>query len=68
MTDFDERINDIEKRLVALEEITNRITCDDMKAGRSPHKCPVCGGSGFLIKIIECIDCHACEGKGIVWA
>lgn len=46
---------------------------------RSPHKCPVCEGSGKdknklvaepydqTIKILVAPACHSCEGKGIVW-
>ncbi len=38
---------------------------------KSPHKCPVCDGSGGvkhpLTGLIEPAKCHVCEGKGIVW-
>lgn len=40
----------------------------------TPHKCPVCEGSGLIAETTEggrnthSVDCHACEGKGIVWS
>lgn len=63
-----------ESRLEKLEEIIQRIYEDDMKAGRKPHKCPVCDGVAINCEIgkihglpIKSNKCHACEGKGIVW-
>lgn len=34
-----------------------------------PYKCPVCCGDGIrhIIGSIQKGQCHACEGKGIVW-
>jgi len=72
MADFDERIADLEKRLIALEERSN-IAC------RIPHICPICSGRGspFIQSDtcaasprkhwIETNPCIGCEGKGIVW-
>lgn len=65
------------ERIKRLEEITNRITEDDMKAGRKPHKCPACDGKGKLIFMnvslltynpaqYQTKICESCEGKGIV--
>jgi len=35
---------------------------------KKPHKCPVCEGQGgFYISGTMDSECHACEGKGIVW-
>lgn len=39
----------------------------------TPHKCPVCEGSGAVQgpktkSGFDGIECHACEGKGIVWS
>lgn len=45
----------------------------------TPYKCPVCDGTGHtdedvMIRLVKnkgepvkVYDCHACEGKGIVW-
>ena len=38
----------------------------------TPHKCPVCEGSGYVYdKSGMCtsniLKCHACSGTGIVW-
>jgi hypothetical protein len=48
-----------------------------LNTGKTPHKCPVCEGSGKLMTANKNKDayanyavetnCHACEGKGIVW-
>lgn len=54
----------ISRHFDEIEEITKRITEDDMKAGRRPHKCPVCEGYG-MVKVSSI--CPACEGKGIIW-
>lgn len=48
-------INDVEK--LFYDECINR----DLQSSKKPHKCPVCGG------IWEYTNCHACEGKGIIW-
>lgn len=39
----------------------------------TPHKCPVCEGSGQIQIAPVTTDagtraCHACDGKGIVWS
>ncbi len=66
--------NRLDERLCELEEITKRITEDDMKAGRQPHKCPVCEGSGYNkpeLKIVDAkitidgIECKA--GNKVLW-
>jgi hypothetical protein len=60
------------KRLDELEECVNRITEDDMKVGRQPHKCPVCNGTTIIPDfmsgncILKNVDCQSCD-KGIVW-
>ncbi len=54
---YDSRLNEV-------EEILNRITQDDMLAGRKPHKCPVCLGSGDTEDYSHCFPC---DGNGIVW-
>jgi hypothetical protein len=45
-----------------------------IQSGKTPHKCPVCEGSGRLLNArygmlsnIGESDCHACKGEGIVW-
>ncbi len=53
-----------ENRINELEEILNRITQDDMLAGRKPYKCPTCVGSGQVFQGGYCISC---DGKGVVW-
>lgn len=44
---------------------------------KTPHKCPICDGTGNLKKAtrenpnfdfyVEYASCHACDGKGVVW-
>lgn len=68
----------ISKRVDELEEIIKRISEDDMRASKIPHKCPICEGYGSKL-ITERTSvapadhyrkqnpCISCEGKGIVW-
>lgn len=38
-----------------------------------PHKCPICEGKGKIINLYPElfqhgeVQCHGCQGKGIVW-
>ena len=64
-------------KIIAILQTKTEEIEDEMKAGRKPHKCPVCDGCGndkgttesnpnfeFCMKYASC---NACEGKGIVW-
>lgn len=59
-----------EARFRELERFRD-ITHLEYKAKRKPHKCPVCDSQGWLLSSYltdaEKVDCHSCEGKGIVW-
>ncbi len=74
------RLASMDTNLKRLNELTNRITEDDMRCGKTPYKCPVCDGFGKLetpdtirfdnlmqSKSYGISGCHCCEGKGIVW-
>lgn len=64
LTDKNEWFDYQEQRINELEEILNRITQDDMLAGRKPFKCPTCLGTGQPHQDGYCISC---DSKGIVW-
>lgn len=56
-------------RIGALENFINKHWSSKR---HEPHKCPVCDGSGrYKLATAQCdsdiVDCHSCEGKGIVW-
>jgi len=74
MTDFDERINDIEKRLIALETgFIQRIghlgetlhvlqgENNDLRKCNLPHVCPICSGRGS--PFIQSDTCAAAPRK-----
>lgn len=67
-----ERIEKLEKCISNWEEEFYFLK-DKLRSPNSlPHKCPVCAGCGkdgnvLLSMPPKFIDCHACEGKGIVW-
>jgi|SRR5579863_491055 len=60
------KINDFRELCVKMAQDLNE------NLGKIPHKCPVCDGSGrYKLATALCasdiINCHSCEGKGIVW-
>ncbi len=60
----------IRTRMDALEELVNRITEDDMRMGKKPHKCPICLGTGWrkgLEGEMSYVPCDPCDNEGIVW-
>lgn len=57
-------IVDQEKRINELEAIVEKITQDGMIAGRKPHKCPTCKGTGIALDGFNCVSCDGC---GVVW-
>jgi hypothetical protein len=68
--EFEEINKKITQQLSEINFSINHILCD-LDTGyrnKKPHKCPVCDGIGGT-KVSGTIDeeCHACEGKGIVW-
>ena len=43
----------------------------ETRYGSVPHKCPVCDGRGLIYQDgppVPGTNCHACQGKGIVWS
>lgn len=59
----------LECRINQLEDNINK---NILSSNKSPHKCPVCDGSGrYKLATAQCAsdtrDCHACEGKGVIW-
>lgn len=78
-TNESDRIKLINNVLSVVENDIN-VLLSDLKINKTPHKCPVCNGSGSemiseqKIETPEAIGfkrkyahCHACEGRGIVW-
>lgn len=68
-----QRTNELEQTIFSLGEMYKELSIKhvkliDMELKKKPHKCPVCDGIGGT-KVSGTIDeeCHACEGKGIVW-
>lgn len=70
--------NHATERLKKLEEDIKRITEDNMKVGRKPHRCPICDGEGKLIinnnEVLlsypiqyKTKNCHVCKGEGVLW-
>jgi hypothetical protein len=70
-----------------LEKIADNMPPDELKSnypqvsdwpvqvssGKTPHKCPVCQGSGRVYGYLtttagaQSTECHACGGKGVLW-
>ncbi len=75
------KIHNLEKVINTHAECINRITEDNMKAGKKPYICPGCYGYGRILKQAAKDDfdamlragldtvktCTPCEGKGIIW-
>lgn len=59
----------------ALKVFSAPQTRTEAPGSRQPFTCPVCHGTGAVMmqsndtKTLYCspLDCHACQGKGIVW-
>ena len=63
-------VDELEFKIMAhINDLYQRREKNDYK---KPHKCPVCDAQGWLIDSYlseaKKIDCHACEGKGVVWS
>ena len=76
--DIDRITGEIDKLKLEIKEIKRfqDITHLEYKSNKKPHKCPVCDGKVLNeIKIQRTesgrdklvLECHACEGRGIVW-
>lgn len=72
------RIEKLEKQIANWEEKFYFLKDKLRSADEKPHKCPVCNGEGKLIinngQLLTSYpaqyptkECHACEGKGIIW-
>lgn len=63
----------LKKRCDNLEELIYEFKSQLRNQNRTPHRCPCCEGSGryqlrTALNASDIIDCHACEGSGIVWS
>lgn len=65
---IEKNIEDIQ-RIRKLEKNISQLLSSHKMVYKTPHKCPVCEGSGNKLYLIaqETHECHACEGKGVLW-
>ena len=81
---LEEKIDEIEnsliKRVGILGDCLHKLSEENNKLRKKPHKCPVCDGKRFIfyndflevwpiggLKIEGHKNCSICDAKGIVW-
>lgn len=74
-SELDDKIINALDRIDSLENVYNKWLLHDVNQviNRKPHKCPVCSGQGcYDVENLSSslrvnLECHCCEGKGILW-
>lgn len=61
------RIISLEKTVTELIDKIAAIGNHYYRERQEPFKCPVCLGSGSILKECPVFICNACKGKGVLW-